>query len=573
MKLMMTSKVGGEWKSYSTKEFTEAVDQASRALLELGVKAGDKVALISHNNRCEWNIMDHALLQIGAVDVPIYPTMTEADYEYIFNHSESIYCFVSNDELYQKVTNILSKCEHMKKVFTFEQYKGMNHWSEVLALGADQTRQADVEKARDAVKPEDLATIIYTSGTTGLPKGVMLSHKNVVSNVIAATPRIPGLVKGEAKTLSFLPVCHSFERFIQYLYMYNGASIYFAESIETIKADLNYCQPTIFTAVPRLLEKFFDGIVANGISAGGLKTKIFEWAVSLALQWEPEQANGGFYHWKLGIADKLVFSKVRAALGLTQIKAVASGSAALQPRLARFFNGIGVPILEGYGLTETAPVISVNTTAEPGMIRIGAVGKVIDGVEAKIAEDGEILAKGPNIMMGYYKQPELTAEVMTGEWFHTGDIGVIEDGFIRITDRKKEMFKTSGGKYVAPQLIENELKASHLIEQSMVIGSGRKFPAAICILNEPGVKEWCSRHDIEYTSIKEMALNQQVRDRVWKDVERANSSFGKWEQVKKIIIDTDEFTVDNGCLTPTFKVKRKPILAKYEEQIEALYAD
>lgn len=573
MKLMMTSKVGGEWKSYSTKEFTEAVDQASRALLELGVKAGDKVALISHNNRCEWNIMDHALLQIGAVDVPIYPTMTEADYEYIFNHSESIYCFVSNDELYQKVTNILSKCEHMKKVFTFEQYKGMNHWSEVLALGADQTRQADVVKARDAVKPEDLATIIYTSGTTGLPKGVMLSHKNVVSNVIAATPRIPGLVKGEAKTLSFLPVCHSFERFIQYLYMYNGASIYFAESIETIKADLNYCQPTIFTAVPRLLEKFFDGIVANGTSAGGLKTKIFEWAVSLALQWEPEQANGGFYHWKLGIADKLVFSKVRAALGLTQIKAVASGSAALQPRLARFFNGIGVPILEGYGLTETAPVISVNTTAEPGMIRIGAVGKVIDGVEAKIAEDGEILAKGPNIMMGYYKQPELTAEVMTGEWFHTGDIGVIEDGFIRITDRKKEMFKTSGGKYVAPQLIENELKASHLIEQSMVIGSGRKFPAAICILNEPGVKEWCSRHDIEYTSIKEMALNQQVRDRVWKDVERANSSFGKWEQVKKIIIDTDEFTVDNGCLTPTFKVKRKPILAKYEEQIEALYAD
>ena len=573
MKLMMTSKVGGEWKSYSTKEFIEAVDQTSRALLELGVKHGDKVALISHNNRCEWNIMDHALLQIGAVDVPIYPTMTEADYEYIFNHSESIYCFVSNDELYDKVSAVLDKCEQMKKVFTFEHYEDKNHWSEVLALGADQTRQAEVEKARDAVKPEDLATIIYTSGTTGLPKGVMLSHKNVVSNVIAATPRIPGLVKGEAKTLSFLPVCHSFERFIQYLYLYNGASIYFAESIETIKADLNYCQPTIFTAVPRLLEKFFDGIVANGTSAGGLKTKIFEWAVSLALQWEPEHANGGFYHWKLGIADKLVFSKVRAALGMTEIKAVASGSAALQPRLARFFNGIGVPILEGYGLTETSPVISVNTTAQPGMLRIGAVGKVIDGVEVKIAEDGEILAKGPNIMMGYYKQPELTAEVMTGDWFHTGDIGVIEDGFIRITDRKKEMFKTSGGKYVAPQLIENELKASHLIEQSMVIGSGRKFPSAICILNEPGVKEWCSRHDIKFTTIEEMAQNQQVRDRVWKDVERANAGFGKWEQVKKIIIDTDEFTVNNGCLTPTFKVKRKPILAKYEEQIEALYAE
>ena len=573
MKLMMTSKVGGEWKSYSTKEFVDAVDQASRALMALGIKHGDKIALISHNNRCEWNIMDHALLQIGAVDVPIYPTMTEDDYEYIFNHSESIYCFVSNDELYQKVKNTMPKCANMKQCYTFEKYEGIPHWHEVFDMGASMDNQGELEKMAAAVDPEDLATIIYTSGTTGLPKGVMLSHRNMMSNVINATPRIPGLVRGQARALSFLPVCHSFERFIQYLYMYNGAAIYFAESIETIKADLNFAKPTIFTAVPRLLEKFFDGIVANGTAAGGLKTKIFEWEVSLALKWEPEKANGGFYHWKLGIADKLVFSKVRTALGMTEIKAVASGSAALQPRLARFFSGMGVPILEGYGLTETAPVISVNTTAEPGMIRVGSVGKVIDGVEAKIAEDGEILAKGPNIMMGYYKQPELTAEVMTGEWFHTGDIGVIEDGFIRITDRKKEMFKTSGGKYIAPQLIENELKASHLIEQSMVIGSNRKFPAAICILNEPGVREWCSRHDIEFTTIEEMAQNQQVRDRVWKDVEKANSGFGQWEKVKKIIIDTEEFSVDNGCLTPTFKVKRKPILAKYEKQIDELYAE
>ena len=300
---------------------------------------------------------------------------------------------------------------------------------------------------------------------------------------------------------------------------------------------------------------------------------IFEWAVSLALKWEPEHANGAFYHWKLGIADKLVFSKVRAALGLTQIKAVASGSAALQPRLARFFNGIGVPILEGYGLTETSPVISVNTTTQPGMIRIGAVGKVIDGVEAKIADDGEILAKGPNIMMGYYKAPELTAEVMSGDWFHTGDIGVIEDGFIRITDRKKEMFKTSGGKYIAPQLLENSLKASHLISQSMVIGSNRRFPAAICILNEDGVKEWCKRHSISYTNIDEMSKDNRVSDRVWQDVETMNEGFAKWEKIKKVIIDTQEFTVDNGCLTPTFKLKRKPILAKYESQIEDLYAE
>ena len=359
LEVMMSSKLAGEWKSYSTSEFLDAVDQASRGLLELGIKPGDKIALISHNNRCEWNIMDHALLQIGAIDVPLYPTMTEKDYEYIFNHSESSYCFVSNDELYHKVSNVMDKCPDMKKVYSFEQYTGMNHWSEVTSLGDSNARQEEVNSIRDNVKPNDMATIIYTSGTTGLPKGVMLSHSNLTTTVIASTPRIPGLVKGKAKTLSFLPVCHSFERFIQYLYMYNGASIYFAEAIETIKADLNYTQPAIFTAVPRLLEKFFDGIVANGTSAGGVKKMIFEWAVSLALKWEPEQANGAFYHWKLSIADKLVFSKVRAALGLTQIKAVASGSAALQPRLARFFNGIGVPILEGYGLTETSPVISV----------------------------------------------------------------------------------------------------------------------------------------------------------------------------------------------------------------------
>jgi len=573
MEVMMTSKVNGEWKSYTTSEFIAAVDKASRGLLALGVKAGDKVALISHNNRCEWNIMDHALLQIGAVDVPVYPTMTESDYEYIFNHSESIYCFVSNDELYDKVESILDKCPQMKDVYSFEKYDGKSHWEEINKLGEDESKQAEVIQFRDQVKPEDLATIIYTSGTTGLPKGVMLSHKNMVSIVITATPRIPGLTKGQSRTLSFLPVCHSFERFIQYLYMYNGASIYFAEAIDTIKADLNFAQPHIFTAVPRLLEKFFDGIVANGTSAGGIKTKIFEWAVGLALQWEPEQANGAFYHWKLGIADKLVFSKIREALGLSHIQAVASGSAALQPRLARFFNGIGVPILEGYGLTETSPVISVNTTVTPNMLRIGAVGKVLEGQEVKIAEDGEILIKGPNVMQGYYKQPELTAEVMTGEWFHTGDIGVIEDGFIRITDRKKEMFKTSGGKYVAPQLIENELKGSHLIAQSMVIGSGRKFPSAICILNKDGVKEWCNRHDITYTTFEEMANDKRIIDRVWQDVEKANANFGKWEQVKKIIIDTEEFTVDNGCLTPTFKVKRKPILAKYEAQIDALYAE
>lgn len=568
----MSSKVDGKWKSYTTSEFIEAVEEAGRGLISLGVQPGDKVALISHNNRCEWAIMDQAIMSIGAIDVPIYPTMTEADYEYIFNHSESTYCFVSNDELYTKVSNVIDKCDLLQKCYTFEKYSNTPHWEEVVAMGSD--AQAEEFKARAAaVKPEDLATIIYTSGTTGLPKGVMLSHHNITFTIVNSAPRLPGLSRGESRSLSFLPLCHSFERMIIYLYMYSGTSTFFAEAIDTIKADLNMAQPHMFTAVPRLLEKFFDGIVANGTSAGGVKAKIFEWAVGLALKWEPEQANGSFYHWKLGIADKLVFSKIREALGLSNIRAVAAGSAALQPRLARFFNGIGVPVLEGYGLTETSPVISVNTTVGEGMLKIGFVGKTIEGVEVKIAEDGEILSKGPNTMMGYYKDPEKTAEVIKDGWFHTGDIGIIEDGHIKITDRKKEMFKTSGGKYIAPQVLENELKASHFIEQAMIVGEGRKFPSAIIILNEDGVKEWCKRHDIDFTNIDAMANDQTIIDRIWKDINRMNSGFGQWEQIKKIIVDTELWTTDNGCLTPTFKVKRKPIKSKYAEQIEELYAE
>lgn len=569
---MMTSKVGGKWKAYSTEEFIAAMNAACRGLLKMGVKPGEKVALISHNNRSEWNIMDHAIMQIGAIDVPIYPTMTEEDIKYILNHSESVYCFVSNDELFEKVASIKSTLPLLKDVFTFEEVSGAKNWQSIFEI-EESPFQDEVEMLKKGVKEEDLATIIYTSGTTGLPKGVMLSHKNIVSNAVYSSERLPILEPQKSRALSFLPVCHIYERMIHYLYMYTGVTIYFAEGLETIKEDLQIAKPHIFTAVPRLLEKFYDGIVNKGTSAGGIKAKIFEWAVGLALKWDPDNANGGLFKFQLGIADKLVFSKVRDALALTEVRAVASGSAALQPRLARFFCGIGVPVLEGYGLTETSPVITVNTINTPKMLRIGTVGKCITGCEVKIAEDGEILASGPNIMMGYYKDAEKTAEVLSDGWFHTGDIGEVNDGFLRITDRKKEMFKTSGGKYVAPQLIENELKSSHFIEQAMVVGDGRKFPAALIVPSFEGLKEWCRRKEIKYTTDVDMIKDERIIKRIWKDVEKTNADFGKWERVKKITILPALFTIEGGELTPTLKLKRKAILAKYEDEVEAFYND
>ncbi len=573
MDLMMTSKVGGEWTTYSTQEFVDAMNNLSKGLMALGVEPGDKIALIAHNNRCEWNICDHAILQIGAIDVPIYPTMTETDYEYIFNHAEIKYCFVSNDELFEKVQAIRSKVPTLKEVFTYEKVEGAKNWKDVIEQGKSGDQEA-VDRRAEQVKADDLATLIYTSGTTGLPKGVMLTHKNIASNVIDSCERLPEVQKGNFRVLSFLPVCHIFERMLHYLYIYQGASIFFAESLETIKEDLNYSKPKMFSAVPRLLEKFYDGIVAKGTAAGGIKAALFSWSVNLALQWEPDRANGGWYEFKLGIARKLVFSKVKAALGLTEIEAVASGSAALQPRLARFFNGAGIPVYEGYGLTETSPVISVNTMNSPGMLKIGAVGKPIRNVEVKIASDGEILCKGPNVMMGYYKDAERSAEVLRDGWFHTGDIGeVTNDGFLRITDRKKEMFKTSGGKYIAPQLVENALKESLFIEQCIVIGEGRKHPSALIVPAYDALKEWCSRHDIPYTTPEAAINNERITSRIQEDIERLMARFGKWEQVKKVKYLAEPFTIEAGELTPTLKLKRKPILKRYESLIESIYAE
>jgi long-chain acyl-CoA synthetase len=568
--VMMTMPNYGNRVTYSTAQFVNEMDNVSRGLIAMGLQAEEKVALISHNNRCEWNIMDHAIMQVGAIDIPIYPTMTEEDYKYILNHSESKYCFVSNEELFKKVMAVKSECPALEEVFTFEEVKGARHWTEVAKAGSD-AQQAELDARRDAVDPAQLATIIYTSGTTGLPKGVMLSHNNVASNVLIAQPRVPAVDPNlDYRVLSFLPVCHIFERMLHYLYMYMGAQIHFGESLETIKEDLNHTQPIMFTAVPRLLEKFYDGIVAKGRSAGGVKAAIFNWAVGVALEWDPDK--GGLYNVKLKIARKLVFSKVKEALGLSGIQAVASGSAALQPRLARFFNGAGITVLEGYGLTETSPVVSVNTTNGEGMLRIGSVGKMADGVDVKIAEDGEILVQGPNVMMGYYKDPEKTAEVIKGGWFHTGDIGVIEDGFLRITDRKKEIFKTSGGKYVAPTLLENALKASLFIEQVIVVGENRKHPAALIVPDAVVVEEWCKRHDHPFPGMAGIAGDDRLRERIEREVNELMASFAKWEQVKKITILPAVFTIDGGELTPTLKLKRKPIMAKYADAIEAMYA-
>ncbi|MDA0945750.1 MAG: long-chain fatty acid--CoA ligase [Bacteroidetes bacterium] len=568
--VMMTMPNYGNRVTYSTAQFVNEMDNVSRGLIAMGLQAEEKVALISHNNRCEWNIMDHAIMQVGAIDIPIYPTMTEEDYKYILNHSESKYCFVSNEELFKKVMAVKSECPALEEVFTFEEVKGARHWTEVAKAGSD-AQKAELDARRDAVDPAQLATIIYTSGTTGLPKGVMLSHNNVASNVLIAQPRVPAVDPNlDYRVLSFLPVCHIFERMLHYLYMYMGAQIHFGESLETIKEDLNHTQPIMFTAVPRLLEKFYDGIVAKGRSAGGVKAAIFNWAVGVALEWDPDK--GGLYNVKLKIARKLVFSKVKEALGLSGIQAVASGSAALQPRLARFFNGAGITVLEGYGLTETSPVVSVNTTNGEGMLRIGSVGKMADGVDVKIAEDGEILVQGPNVMMGYYKDPEKTAEVIKGGWFHTGDIGVIEDGFLRITDRKKEIFKTSGGKYVAPTLLENALKASLFIEQVIVVGENRKHPAALIVPDAVVVEEWCKRHDHPFPGMAGIASDDLLRERIEREVNELMASFAKWEQVKKITILPAVFTIDGGELTPTLKLKRKPIMAKYADAIEAMYA-
>jgi len=562
----LADKVNGEWVKTSTQSFIDQATAVSKALVSLGVAPGDRIAMIS-NNRSEWNITDIGILMAGAINVPIYPTISPSDYEFIFNDSQVKICLVSDEELLAKVNEIKDKVGSLEHIVSFNKISGVEHFEDFKKRGEGVTDE-EIEKRKANVKSSDLATLIYTSGTTGNPKGVMLSHDNVVSNVHGSRERLP--VDQHSKAVSFLPLCHIYERMVLYLFMFTGVSIYYAESMESIGDNIREVQPEVFTAVPRLLEKVFDKIMAKGSELTGIKKALFYWAVGLGERWEPYGQNGGWYEFQLSIANKLIFSKWREALG-GNVKAVASGSAALQPRLARIFNAADIPVLEGYGLTETSPVAAVNCFDDKGFM-IGTVGRRLSNVEIKIAEDGEILLKGPNVMMGYYNRQDLTDEVLKDGWLHTGDIGTLVNGeYLKITDRKKEIFKTSGGKYIAPQPMENTFKASRFVDQIMVIGENKKHPAALIVPDLEFTKEWCARKNINASTYEEFAKNDAVRERIWQDINEFNQSYGSFEQIKKIELCSAPWAIDTGELTPSLKLKRKIILSKYESLVDKIY--
>jgi long-chain acyl-CoA synthetase len=567
----LISKKDGEWVKTSSKEYLNKANALSRALLKMGVQKNDKIAVISTTNRTEWCIVDIGVLQVGAQNIPIYPTISSEDYEYVLNHSEAVYCFVSDEEVYNKVLKVKDNTK-LKNVFSFDEIEGCENYTTLFELGADESTQSDVETRKSEVVPSDLATIIYTSGTTGKPKGVMLSHYNVVENILASMPRLP-LMEGTTRVLSFLPLCHIFERVLIYIYQYAGISVYFAESIEKIGENAQEIKPNLMSVVPRLLEKVFNKINAKGSELTGIKRGLFFWAIRLGERYEPYKANGFWYEFQLKIARKLIFSKWKAALG-GELHTMVSGSAALHPRLARIFCASGMMIMEGYGLTETSPVVSVGMHADHHF-KIGTVGKPISNVEVKIAEDGEILIKGPNVMVGYFKDPEKTAEVMTGDYFHTGDKGEIDaDGFLKITGRKKEMFKTSGGKYIIPTLIENDLKESNFIEQVMVIGENQKMPAALIQLNFEFVKEWIDRKKIDVEATPEaICASEVIINRIQKEVDTCNQRFGSWEQIKRFELTPDVWCIEGGHLTPTMKMKRSVIFDLYKGLVSKIYSD
>ncbi len=566
----LAAKINGNWIPTSTATFVQTADEISLGLMALGLKKGDTIGMISPN-RPEWNMMDIGMMQIGVVNVPVYTTLSENEIAFILNDCKAKYIIVGDAELLLKINNIRSKVPSLLDVYTFNVIPGTKCWTEISEKGKANQDLSALQSAKDKVDPEDLATLLYTSGTTGTPKGVMLSHHNIVSNILASEHLCP--VGKEHWALSFLPLCHSYERMLTYMYMYNGVSIYYAESMEKIADNLRELKPHVFSTVPRLLEKVFDRIVAKGKELTGIKKALFFWALDLGLKYELNGKNGAWYEMQLRWANKLIFSKWREALG-GNVKVIVSGGAALQPRLARVFWSAQIPVLEGYGLTETSPVIAVNNLEENGAM-FGTVGPVIKGVEVAFAEDGEILCKGPNVMLGYYNRPDLTAEVMDANgFFHTGDIGVMMNNrFLKITDRKKEIFKTSGGKYIAPQALENKFKESSFIEQIMVIGENKKFPAALIVPSFPHLQKWCEIKGLPYTTPEDMILHHEVIDRIQKEVEEFNKEFGQTEQIKKFELLSKEWTIDSGELTATLKLRRKIILEKFAKQIEKMYAE
>ncbi|SFO29643.1 long-chain acyl-CoA synthetase [Algoriphagus ornithinivorans] len=555
-------KENGEWITYSSRDVKEIIDNLSLAFMKANIAAGDKVAIISEN-RPEWNFVDLALQQIGAISVPMYPTITSDDYAYIFDHAEVKMIFVGDTTIYEKAIEVAGD----RKIYSFDKIDGVEHWTSLKETGLSGDLSL-LEKSKAAVKSEDLFTIIYTSGTTGRPKGVMLTHHNVLSNVLSVS-HIMSPPEGISKVLSFLPLCHIFERTASFCFFYLGFSIYYAENMDSIGENLKEVQPHVFNTVPRLLEKVYDKIVAKGYELSGIKKQLFFWALNLGLKYDPAADMGGWYNFQLKIANKLIFSKWREALG-GNIMQINSGASALQPRLARVFWAAGIKVCEGYGLTETSPVVTASISNHEE-IRIGWVGKIVKDVEVKIAEDGEILVKGPNVMQGYYKNPEMTAEVLKNGWFHTGDIGELDGNYLRITDRKKEMFKTSGGKYIAPQVMENKFKESTLIEQLIVVGDNRNFPGALIVPSFDGLREYCKRKDIPYTTDREMIQREDILEKYQSEVDSLNKYFGKWEQIKRFRLLPEAWGVESGELTPTMKLKRKVIHQKYADEIEAIY--
>ncbi len=572
-KIMLAGKEKGIWREYSTSEVNKKVNLLSAGLLQMGLGPGDrtaegrdKIAVIA-KNRPEWVILDLAVQKIGAVLTPIYPTIGEPELEYILNDAKVKVIFVNDESFLEKINHIQERVTSLKEIFTFEKSDKIKFWEDVLSLGNEQ-HFSEVQSIADSIQYEDLATIIYTSGTTGKPKGVMLSHKNILSNVLDSMPCFP---PGEnMKALSFLPLNHIFERMVSFIYLYSGTSIYFAESMETIGDNLKEVKPHLFTTVPRLLEKVYEKIMLKGDELTGIKRKLFFWAHGLATKFEINKNQGFYYNVQLSLAKKLIFKKWQEALG-GEVKCIVSGGAACQVRLIRIFTAAGIPIMEGYGLTETSPVISVNRYEEEGRM-FGTVGPLIRNVEVKIAEDGEILCKGPNIMMGYYKSPELTQEVYEDGWFKTGDIGMMVDGkFLKITDRKKEIFKTSGGKYVAPMAVENKMKESNFIENIIVIGAGEKFVAALIIPTFSHLATWCQENGIEFKDNESIIKDARVQDLYRKIVEEQNQQISHVEQIKKFELLSIEWSVDTGEMTPKLSLKRKVIMEKNKDAIKRIY--
>lgn len=562
---IVAGKENGSWRKYDINEFTENVNNLSKALISEGIRKGDKIAIMS-GNRPEWNFVDFASNQIGAAIVPLYPTLSNKDLSYIISEAEVKLIFVSSEELYNK-TSIALKAHNLDvKIYTFDKLEGHTHFNKLIELG--KTLDTDLQPFREAITEDDLLTLIYTSGTTGTPKGVFLTHKNLISNVSA----VSHLLTDEYRVaLSFLPLSHIFERMVVYLYFSKAVEIYYTENLDDIVGDINDVRPNVFTTVPRVLEKVYDKIVAKGKSLSGIQKAIFFWALELGHKFQEPPKNGLFYNIKLAIARKLIFSKWKEALG-NEVKIIISGGAALQERLGRVFWAADIKVLEGYGLTETSPVIAVNSWDDQG-VRFGTVGQVLSNLEVKIADDGEVLVKGPSITPGYYKNDQATKDIFDDEGFlHTGDIGELSsDNFLKITDRKKEIFKTAGGKYVAPQVLENKLMESLVIGQVMVVGENERFPAALIVPAFEELQKWADHKGISYTNKLDLLSKSEVIDKYQREVDTANDGLGQWEKVKKFVLLPEEWSIDGGELTPKLSLKRKVILQKFDTLIREIY--